>query len=280
MLVGVALVLMVGGVLATIEAWADILDRAERDPESSQIWLVPVVVAWLCWIRRGRLRGHVPSNTWFGPVLVLAGWMIHRTGDLQLIESFWHLGAVIVLTGCLVSVGGTGMLVRFLPAFATLCFLVPVPGRVRQAIALPLQSVTAQVTQQVLDLMGVAVERSGNVLHINHRDVMIAEACNGLRMVFALLMVSFTFAYTVPLRNYVRVAVVLATPLTAIVFNVVRLVPVVWASSFLPKDVATLLHDASGWVMLPCAFLSLLGVMRLLRWAHVPITPYTLAYGN
>jgi hypothetical protein len=33
-------------------------------------------------------------------------------------------------------------------------------------------------------------------------------------------------------------------------------------------------------MMLPLAFLTLLGVMRLLRWAQVPITPYILAYGS
>ncbi len=36
--------------------------------------------------------------------------------------------------------------------------------------------------------------------------------------------------------------------------------------------------DVSGWVMLPVSFLILLGIVRALRWALVPLTHYTLAY--
>ena len=44
-------------------------------------------------------------------------------------------------------------------------------------------------------------------------------------------------------------------------------------------ETAETIHALSGWAMLPIAFLSLLGVLRVLRWAHVPVAPYTLAYG-
>jgi exosortase/archaeosortase family protein len=128
--------------------------------------------------------------------------------------------------------------------------------------------------------MGVSVERSGNLLRINGQEVMVAEACNGLRMVFSLVMVSFAFSYGVPLRNGVRVLIVLLSPLTAILFNVVRMIPVVWAYGQFSSDFAATIHDVSAWLMLPIAFLSLLGLMRLLRWAHVPVAPYTLAYGT
>jgi exosortase/archaeosortase family protein len=120
----------------------------------------------------------------------------------------------------------------------------------------------------------------GNMLRINHRDVMVEDACNGLRMVFALTLVSYAFAFGVPLRNWIRGLIVLLSPLTALVFNVVRLVPTVWAFGRYSAEVAQTIHDVSAWVMLPVAFVSLLGLMRLLRWAQVPITPYVLAYGS
>jgi exosortase len=184
-----------------------------------------------------------------------------------------------VVVGGFLSVAGGTFLMRFLPVFASLIFLVPVPGRIQRGIALPLQSATAAATQTVLETLGVTVERSGNMLTINNHDVMIAEACNGLRMVFALVMVSFAFSFGVPLRNRFRLFVLVASPITAIVFNVARLVPTVWAFGWLPTNIANSLHDASGWVMLPCAFVALLGFMRLFRWAQIPVTPYVLAYG-
>ena len=276
----VALLLVTAGVAATWDAWADIAQIVDRDDEASQVYLVPFVAAWLIWVRRDRLRGYVPQNHWVGPALVGVGWLLHRVGDQFLFQSMWHFGAVVIVVGCFLTVAGAGIVLRFLPAFAALCFLVPVPSRVRQAIAIPLQSVTAQITQVTLETLGSTVERSGNLLRINDQDVMVAEACNGLRMVFSLVMVSFAFAYGVPLRNGVRALILLLSPLTAIVFNVLRLIPVVWAYGAFSPEVGAFVHDISAWLMLPLAFASLLGLMRLLRWAHVPVTPYVLAYGT
>jgi exosortase len=273
-----AALLMAAGVLATLDAWRDIVRIALRDEEQSHVFLVPFVAGWLLWVRRDRLRDYVPSANWVGPAAVALGWALNFSGDTFLIQSFWHFGAILVVLGGFLTVFGGGLLARFLPVFASLLFLVPVPGTVRQAIAIPLQKETARLTQKVLETLGASVEVSGNVLRINDHDLMIAEACNGLRMVFALVMVSFTFAFGAPLRNGFRVLVIAASPVTAIVFNVARLVPTVWAYGVFPQDVADSLHTVSGWLMLPCAFFSMLGLMRLLRWSQIPITPYVLAH--
>lgn len=275
-----AVVLMAVAVFATLDAWSDIFGIAMRDDEHSHLFLVPVVAAWLIWVRKERLRGYVQEATWVGPALVAFGWALNRVGDSYLVQVFWHFGAILVVVGAFLTVAGGGFLVRFVPAFVALCFLVPVPGSVRQAIAIPLQTASALVTQNVLETLGVPVSRSGNMLSINNQAVTIAEACNGLRMVFALAMVSYAFAFGVPLRNGFRLLVLVLSPVTAIFFNVVRLVPTVWAFGIFSSETASTLHDLSGWVMLPCAFLTLLGLMKLLRWAQIPITPYVLAYGS
>ena len=60
--------------------------------------------------------------------------------------------------------------------------------------------------------------------------------------------------------------------------NVIRLVPTVWVYGEYEEKVADTIHDVTGWVMLPIAFLILLGIVKLLRWAMIPVTKYTLAY--
>jgi exosortase/archaeosortase family protein len=109
--------------------------------------------------------------------------------------------------------------------------------------------------------------------------VAIAEACNGLRMVFALFLVSAAFAFGTPLRTFVRVILILASPISALFCNVVRLVPTVWLYGSDPEFASTF-HDVSGWLMLPLAFLVLMGIIRALRWALLPVYRYTLAYGT
>jgi len=124
----------------------------------------------------------------------------------------------------------------------------------------------------------VAVERSGNLLSINKVDVTIAEACNGLRMVFSLVMVCFAFAFGTPLRWYSRLLILIASPIAAIVCNIIRLIPTLYIYGHFSRTTAEEFHDIGGWIMLPVAFLLLMGILRLLRWAVIPVSKYTLAY--
>ena len=50
-----------------------------------------------------------------------------------------------------------------LPALVACVFLVPISPYGRYHVAVPLQNVTAQVTQFVCDLLGINVDRSGNL---------------------------------------------------------------------------------------------------------------------
>jgi exosortase len=273
-----ALVMGALGVWATLPAWKDILFIAMNDEEANHLFLVPVVVAWMVSARRARLRFFTPGGTVVGPVIVALGWFASNYGFNNAVQSLWHAGAVAVVVGCVLSVIGVTALIRFFPAFLVLAFLIPVPGSIRQAIAVPLQTATAVVTEALLEIVGVPVIRSANMLTINNQQVTVAEACNGMRMVFALVLVSYAFAYSMPLRNSVRLLVLAASPLAAIVCNVIRLIPTVWLYGYAERDLAKSFHDIGGWIMLPVAFFMLLGVMRLLRWALVPVAKYNLAY--
>jgi len=149
-----------------------------------------------------------------------------------------------------------------------LVFLVPVPGIIRQQISLPLQTVTARMTGFVLELLGTPVVLSGNVLIVNDVSVGIAEACNGVRMIFALTLVCFLYAFSAELSARTRLAVLLASPLVAIAANVVRLVPTVWMYGYTDESTALAFHDLSGWAMMPVALLALMGAGAVLRWVR------------
>jgi exosortase len=274
-----AALLVVAGFLLTHEAWSDLIRIARKDEEASHALLVPLIIGWLIWVRRARLRHCKPVGQWVGPAIAMLGAGLYLFGEARLYESLWHGGAIVLAVGCLLTVLGKDVLKNFLPVFLVLMFLVPVPGRIRQKMAIPLQRTTARATQEVCEIAGLEMDRTGNLLRINGVDVAIAEACNGMRMTFALMLVSFAFAFTTPLHGYVRVLVVLLSPLSAVLCNVIRLVPTVWVFGSFPVDVAERFHDLSGWVMLFVGFLLLMLVIRLLRWFAVPVTPFSLAHG-
>lgn len=265
------------GILATWDAWRDIYDWARTDEEYSHIFLVPLVAGAMIWVRRHRFRYCKPSGTGLGFVFVVVGWAITTIGFETGTQSLWHGGAVLVVIGCAMAILGKHMLFRFFPAVAVLIFLIPVPGMIRQRIAMPLETWTAQISQFAFDLIGITVNRRGNLLSINHQDVNIAEACNGLRMVFALLLIGYAFCFGLPLRNSVRFVILALSPLVTILCNVVRILPTIWIYGYREKHVGELFHSYSGWLMLPISFLMLLGVIKVLRWAMIPVMKYTLA---
>lgn len=274
-------VLLVGlaalAVFAARDIWQNIFTVGFGDEEQSHILIAPVVVVWLAWLRRDRLRltPHAPSI--WGPLVIAGGYGLSVYGFSDGLDLFWHSGAILMLVGAVLTVTGPRVLWKFLPAVVALAFLLPIPGRLRRPIANTLQDASAQATEFLLDIFAVPVARSGNLLTINGYDVAVAEACNGMRMVAALALVSFAFVFSVPMRTSVRILILLISPLIALIVNVIRLIPTVLMYGYSSEDRAQLFHDISGWAMLVLAIGMLWSFLGLLRWLEVPINPIPLS---
>ncbi|MEM1329458.1 MAG: exosortase/archaeosortase family protein [Planctomycetota bacterium] len=264
-------------VAATWRVWADVFQTGLRSEEQSHILLAPLVALWLVWVRRERLRIARPQPSWLGPFVVAAGWGLAVYGFSAAFDLFVHLGSLAMVLGAVLSVVGLKVFREFLPAVLVLVFLFPVPGRVRQQIALPLQEATAGITEWMLALFSVPVSRMGNVLTINGQDVAVAEACNGMRMVAALALISFAFVFSTPMRNNVRLLILAISPILALLVNVIRLVPTALVFGYSDTGTAELFHDLAGWAMLGVALVLLWALLAILRWIEVPISPYAVA---
>ena len=282
-----ALLLAAVGVALTWEAWAEIYAIASRDNEYTHIFLVPLLSLWLIWVRRMRIGRLRVTGNLLGPILVLVGWALSYWGFNYSRTAAFHAGAVVTVVGCVVSALGRQVVFRFMPAVAVLLFLVPMPDQWRQLIAQPLQQWTASIAHVLLDLMHVDTTLYANTLAINGERVNFLEACNGMRLVFPLLLIAYAFAFALPLRGWVRVVVILSSPIIALTCNVLRTLPTIWlygragdlhgADYKSAHDLAEHFHDYSGWLMLPLSFVLLLGLIALLRWMMVPVERYTLA---
>lgn len=264
-------------VVATSEIWAAIWRVGSGNEEQSHVMLAPFVALWLFWIRRERLRLCRPRWSPAGPALIAAGWASAAFGFSSAMDIFWHFGGLLIVLGALITVVGTQPLYRFAPSFGALLFLLPVPGRIRQQIAIPLQESSATVTTTVLDLFGVPITQAGNLMTINGVDIAVAEACNGMRMVAALLLVTYAFVFSTPMRNSVRLGLILISPVLALLVNVIRLIPTALWHGYGSETGAGIFHDLAGWAMLGVALALLWGVIGLLRWLEVPIAPYAIA---
>ena len=274
---GIAGVLGAVAVWVAWPAWADLYRVALRDQEASQVMLAPFLALWLFWCRRYRIRMLVYQKSWLGPVVLGAGILAHVIGDVALVVSAWYLGAILMLVGAAITAFGGGVLYRFAPAFLVLLFLIPIPASVRVHIAGPLQTVTAGAVESVFHFTGMDVSRSGNLLIVNGKPVTVAEACNGMRMTFALILVTYTYVFSTPMRLWIRVLLLLASPLIAVACNVVRLVPTLWAYGHIDTQWADFIHDWGAWLMLGVSLMIVMGVMQVLCWLDLPVYAYSRA---
>ncbi|MFG0257227.1 MAG: exosortase/archaeosortase family protein [Phycisphaerales bacterium JB043] len=268
--------LMALAVVAAMPVWSAIFIRGWKDPEQSHVFLAPFVIGLLIWVRRERVRLCRPCWSFLGPIAILAGWaltFIGFRGEWELLE---HAGAAGMLLGAVLTVVGPSCMRKFAAAVGAVVFLFPVPGRIRVRIAGPLENISAQITEFGLDLFAIPITRAGNTLTVNNIEVQIAEACNGMRMVAALALVTYAFVFSVPMRNSVRFAILAVSPLIAIVVNVIRLIPTVLFYGYSSTDVAETFHDVSGWLMLGVALGLLWCLLQTLRWIEVPITSYAV----
>ena len=254
--------------------WEAIAEIALHDPENSHILLAIPVAVFLAWLRRGRVRKLPTSPSFVGPGICVLALALLAAGPVYSLDVFSHLGTVLLAVGAIVSVFGAAMLSRFKPSFLALLFLLPVPGTLRRHIALPLQEASARVVEFSMDVFGVGVVRTGNALAINGTEVAVAEACNGMRMVSALALVTLAFVFSVPMRNSVRLTFLALSPLIALIVNITRLIPTVLLYGYADGETADLFHDLSGWGALFVALAILSAVLWLLRWCEVPVAPY------
>lgn len=277
----VALVaLLTQGIWITQRQWLDIFRFAgNADGEFQHIYLVPYIALFLIWVRRERIKHLRVSGTLIGPILIAAGWVAAHFGLENRVLALFHLSAILVVVGCIVCALGKQALFRFFPAVLVLVMMVPAPGRIRQDIAQNLQKGTAEIAQRLLEIGNVHTTVEGNTLSINGQAVNVDEACNGMRLVFPLFLLGYAFAFSLPLRMSVRLTLVGISPIVALVCNVLRTLPIIWLYGQGPehKELAQRVHDWSGWVMLPLAFIVLLGLIRVLRWMAVPVERFTLA---
>ncbi|MDZ4755832.1 MAG: exosortase/archaeosortase family protein [Phycisphaerae bacterium] len=268
---GLLAMLMAAAVWSCLPAWNDILYQATNRADASYILLAGPVALYLLWIRRSRLRFVRCRPSLFGPVITLLGLAAFALGDEIDMHIARHVGAVLTVCGAIITMTGLEAVRQFAAVFLALLILIPVPGGLRHSIAQPLQLGAASFTQAVLELIGIASERNGAALVIEGTPIAVGEACDGMRMVFALVLVVFAFVFSVPFRPVTRITLILLSPLVALICNVLRLVPTALVYGYSEPATAQQVHDIFGWMMLPTALVLLLGVVRLMRWLDLPV---------
>lgn len=274
----VAITLAVGLIAAGLAlfwtGFTDLCWLAYNDPESSHILLIPPLLVYLAAQRRGAIAQAFASagSGWLGLVPLAVGVFAWEWGYREDMRIGGHLAVVFWVVGSLVvAFGHRAAIAVGWPILGLLLLAVPIPYSIRIGFAVPAQQITAAIAEQALLLTNLPVIRTGSVLHVGDTQVGIAEACNGMRMLFAVGLICYAYAVATPMRAWARVALLVISPLIALACNVVRVVMATWVYGSVSDAAGDMFHDLSGWGTAALAFVVVWALGNAGDWLGLPI---------
>jgi exosortase len=241
-----------------------------HDENYSVGMLVPFAAVYLVWHERERLKRCDFRPCWWGLGIILVAQAGRFFGLLFLFESAERYAMVLTLVGCVLLLCGWQVFRRLGWVMAFLFLMVPFPGRVHNLISGPLQTHATTGAVFALEVAGETVARAGNVMNVNGTEVAVAEACSGLRMLTAFIVVSAFMAYMVKRPRWQKAVLLASSVPIAIFSNIFRLFVTAEAFAHVSQSAGEAFHDAAGLAMMPPAVVLLVGELWIMKRLVIP----------
>ena len=235
--------------------------------------LVPFVVLFLLWHERKNLRESLVRPCWLGGIALLILAQVGRTfGLLFMYESAERYSLVLTIAGLVLMVAGRQVFRRIIWILLILLLMIPLPGRIHNMISGPLQNMATTAAVFLMEAFGLRVSQQGNVMMLNQNTPLaVAEACSGLRMLTAFIIVAGFIAYMVKRSRLQKAVVVTSSIPVAVISNIVR----IFVTAVIMLQISTeagekFFHDFAGLVMMPVAVFLLFGELWMMEKLTLP----------
>ena len=238
-----------------------------NDDNYSHGFLVPVIVAYLIWTKKERLRALSPLPSLWGIPILLLGLSMYLVGTIGAEWFLKRASLIIVLGGVVLYLYGKAYFRLLLFPLLFLMFMVPLPAIIYSGLAFKLQLFVSIVSTKLIALAGIPIFREGNILYVSSGPLAVEEACSGMRSIMALLALSALFAYLMyDSRLKQWILVVSALPI-AVITNIIRVTTTGIVAHYWGKAFAEgILHESFGWLVFVIAFVLLFLLGKLLDW--------------
>ncbi|MET0308815.1 MAG: exosortase V [Sphingomonas sp.] len=232
----------------------------------------PIVLAtgiWMLWRQSGAVASLArPGNMVLGlPMLVLA-LLIYTAGRVFDFISIETAGLVCTaFAAAYLYFGGRALRAIWFPVL-WLFFLIPPPGWVVDRLTAPLKEFVSFGATKFLLLFDYPILRQGVTLFIGPYQLLVEDACSGLRSLSSLVVVTLLYIYikNKPSWRYSLLVVLWIIPV-AVVANIIRIVILVLITYYWGDAAAqSFLHSTAGIVMFVVALLGIFGVDWLFEY--------------
>ena len=228
-------------------------------------FLIAPLALYFAWERRYRLRGVPIEGSWWGVLPLSLGVLALTIGRLGVELTSMRTGFVLSLIGLVLLLFGRKVFEVLAFPLLFLFLMVPLPQSLVNVIAFPLQLMAANAAVEALHMLGVPALLEGNIIHLAHSELFVAQACSGLRSLMALLTLGVVFAYFLQQGVVRRMIIVASTIPIAIFVNAVRVALTgVLAHAYGQEAATGFIHDFQGLITFFLAFIVLLVEARLI----------------
>jgi exosortase len=237
----------------TLESW----DR----PEYEFAKLIPILALIVLWVWRQPIVVSSYFEQIAGVALILISTAI-RYSTLQQYEmqQFMHYSLISSLVGLIMILGGLSMLRWTWPSLLLLFLAIPFSAKMERSTFQQLQKLSTKSSIYALETLGVDVVTKPNSNEISLRrdnenvQLNVAEACAGFKGMLTTAALTFTVVLLIEADLWVKIVLVVTSPLIALFANIVRIVLQTLCYQF-SADAAAIFHDyIAGFVVYPLIF--------------------------
>ncbi|MEN6384936.1 MAG: archaeosortase/exosortase family protein [Phycisphaerales bacterium] len=259
-------------VMATLFAWSYLPELKEliktwleNDDYSAGI-LVPFLACAAIWFRKKIIFSTTNKSILAGLFIFFISQLIRFFGLYFMYSSAQRLSLIICLWSIVIILFGIKFFYMNFSIFLFSLLMLPPPRLIHNSIMLPLQQIATSGAAFCLGLFGYAVHRQGNILYINNSPVAVSEACNGLRMITAFLIITVFMSLIIKRSKWEKLSLLISSLPIALLCNIARLTltalifTIVWSQKW-----ASLVHDFSGYAMVPLAIAMVLFEMWIIN---------------
>jgi exosortase len=237
-----------------------------HDPDASHGFFVPLFAAYVLWERWPAVTARRREPSWWGVVLLGAGLAVMATGVVGAELFLARISLLIVIAGLIVMFLGWNYLRAAWFPLAVLLLMIPIPKILLNQVTMPLQRLAAVLATNILSLLGVVVNREGNIIHLPVMDLGVEEACSGIRSLMSLMTLALICGYFLDRRLWARVTLVAAAVPIAVFANSMRIVITGLLVQYWDAERALgFFHEFSGFVVFVVSVVLLLGIQSILK---------------
>ncbi|UYY79032.1 exosortase V [Sphingomonas sp. R1] len=226
----------------------------------------PIVLATGAWMlarqRDSLVALRRPGNMALGALCLLLALGIYTVGrvfDFISIETFGLVATFVA--AAFLYFGVRALRAAWFPTL-WLFFLVPPPGWIVDRVTAPLKEFVSYAATGFLSWLDYPILRQGVTLFVGPYQLLVEDACSGLRSLSSLVVVTLLYIYikNKPSWRYALFIAALVIPV-AVITNILRIVILVLITYHMGDEAAqSFLHVSTGMVMFVVALLCIFAI--------------------